>query len=508
MNRRFASMLVAATVAISATACSFESNDGAATSADTAVVGITNEPRSLDPGIDLIRSSVAIARTILEPLLETDDEFGVVPGLATEWENTEPTKWQFTLREGVTFSNGEPFNADSAAASILATRDFDGGALTSYFAIIENATAIDEHTLEVETTRPTLDIPALMSLQFMYPKDYYAEVGPEAFGRAPIGTGPFLFSEWTPGVAINVTRNDDYWGDAPASSGLRFDLIADDGARVAALQTGRIDVALNVPPQLIAEVEATDGARIETTPGLRKFFIEFNPETAPTDNVEVRRAIAHAIDPEAIVENVLGGRGELDPNVFYSGFDSAGGHDGSYLEYDPDRSREILSEIGPVPPIDFYSTSGRYILDTEVAEAVAGMLEAVGLRVNRHPLEIGAYQELAEADNMPGINMRSTGVVYPAESATINTHFQPDSLYKNCNSPELSGMVAEADQILEPAAYAAAYNEIESYILFDFVCWVPLYVQIETTGVGPKVESLGFRFGEDVEFSTIVLREN
>ncbi|MEX0667981.1 MAG: ABC transporter substrate-binding protein, partial [Acidimicrobiia bacterium] len=159
---------------------------------------VPSEPRSMHRDVDNNRSSVGINRTMVEPLSEVSDD-GFAPGtegLITAWEQIDDLTWQFTLRDGVMFHNGEEFNAEVAAYNVVRSRDDATGATAPYFSLIDDARAIDATTLEVTTTAPAPYVPALMMIVDAFPPVHYQEVGPEAFGRAPVGTVAFVFDEW------------------------------------------------------------------------------------------------------------------------------------------------------------------------------------------------------------------------------------------------------------------------------------------------------------------------
>jgi peptide/nickel transport system substrate-binding protein len=460
-----------------------------------------SEPRSLNPNVDTIKTSLNIANTVLDTLLTTDEQFRPAPGLAESWQRVDPRTWRFKLRRGVTFHNGEPFNAAAVVFSVK-----NPGRFGPYFKTISDAVAVDPQTVEFKTASPTSVVPALMTSLWILPPVHYAKVGEQEFGRHPVGTGPFRFEEWVPGQRISVVKADRAWGRPAAVPRVVWRWATEASARVALLETGEADLLVNVAPQLIDRIDKGSAGKTVSVRSLRKLFVAFNMFDPNMQDVRVRKAAAHAIDREAITQGIFGGKAVADSNVLNSVFKSAGSHGSRYFNYDPATSKRLLAEAGFNRPVTLHSTLGRYLLDKEAAEAVAGMLEAGGFQVKRNPLEAGAFFNLLFDRKLNDMHLTGIAPLYPHEDIIMRTRFYSTSISKYCADDTLDKMVDEAFGVDNEEQRARAYNRIEAYILFDKVCWVPLYDLVDVYAVSTRLQGFQARSDETIEFAKLTLR--
>jgi peptide/nickel transport system substrate-binding protein len=456
-------------------------DDGEAAGGDLRIV-IPTEPRSLHRDLDNNRSSMGIARTVVEALSEVERDAYAAgqDGLITGWEQVDETTWRFTVREGVEFHNGEAFDAEVAAYNVVRSRDDATGAIAPYFELIDDAAAIDATTFEVTSTAPAPYLPDLMMMVDAFPPGYYDEVGAEEYGRAPVGTGAFVFEEWVEGQSIRVSRFDDYYREPALVDSVEFSFASEESTRAALLQTGDADIANRLSPQTITELDATDGVETYSVPALMKLLLFFNLDDPAFDDVRVRQAVAHAVDRDLLVEAVFDGVGaEADENLFHPMFSSAGGHGDAYLTYDPEAARALLAEVGDIGPVAFHWPVGRYALDDEVGEAVSGMLEQAGFEVDRQPMEAGAFFDLLLTDEMPGMHLLGSVPTFAHEDGPLASYFKESSVITYCSDGSIDALAAEGLQLPAGDERDAIYNEIERILVTEIVCPVPLHIQVD-----------------------------
>ena len=212
----------------------------------TLTIGVAADPRSLWASSSTAQQEINVSEQITEKLIEfTPDGAGFEPRLATKWTQVNPTTVELTLRQGVTFSDGEPFNADSAVASIGIMKA--ASAYKSFTSSIDHATKVNDYTIDVVSAKPTgLMLLALAMGSFQYPIDKWKAIGQDGFAKSPIGTGPYVLDHWTKGVEVALKGNPTYWGGAPGVPSVVFKVIPDSSAQVAALQSGQIDLMYDV----------------------------------------------------------------------------------------------------------------------------------------------------------------------------------------------------------------------------------------------------------------------
>ena len=468
-------------------------------------VVVTAEPRSLNQAIDNNSSTLGVSKLVTDRLVSIDgDRSEPAPGLVESWERVDDLTWTLALREGVSFTNGEPFNAEAAVFSILEVRDTPG-AFSAYVQTIEDAEATDEHTVTLTTTQPIAFVPEILTIIPAVPPEAYAATSPEDFGRAPIGTGPFVLDSWAPGQRMSFVRNEEYWGELALLDSVEVSWNAEPESRVALLETGEADIIKSVPPQLVERVESGEGLTIAPVDSLGVIVLQPNLDAPPFDDVRVRRAVAHAIDRDALVNTVFSGVGATaHDSVFAPSFDSGAVTPEGAPTYDPDAARALVEEVGDIGSIELYWTIGRYVLDNQVGEALAGMLEDVGFSVERNAMEAGAYFELLLTDEMPGIHLISMGAVFPHESYPINSFFLPDSVVTYCAQEELVDPTTEALS-LEGDERTAAYTEIARRLVVDDVCPIPMYIEVQNWGVSDSVEGFVPRGDEFLDLAAVTV---
>ena len=319
--------------------------------------------------------------SVMEALIEADyDQRGYRGLLAESWE-MKGNKLQFNLRKGIRFHDGTPFTAKDVVAS--------------YKRILTDKQSLMAPNLrnikEMETPDDSIVLLTLKKVDATAMEDFtnrpiMKQIVAEKMGEAdnpPIGTGPFRFVSWDRSGLFVIRRNENYWGEAPKIAEIIYKIIKEDAARIAALEAGQADLISNVPPHEVARLKSNPRLRLQPVQGLRPIFLVLSPAYKPLDNVKVRRAITHAIDRERLIKHVLEGNayplsGLIGPQVF--GYEPAA----KAFPYDPEKAKQLLTEAG-FPngfEIDYYSPTGRYPKDREIAQVIVEQLSKVGIKAN------------------------------------------------------------------------------------------------------------------------------
>jgi peptide/nickel transport system substrate-binding protein len=326
-----------------------------------------------------------------------------VPWLAESWENVDDTTWTFKLKEGITFHNGEPFNAEAVKYTIERIKADETALVHAQWTFIDQINIIDDYNVEFKTVA---NEPAFLSKMAgtacqVVPPVYTEEVGTEGFGQAPVGTGPFKFVEWVRDDRVVLEANPDYFQGAPGVDRLIFRAIPEDSTRVAELLTGGVDLITSVPMQDQARVTAAGNLAVDSflTTQVQLIALRSGPSstyedwTGVTEDPRIRQAIAYAIDRQAIVD-LMGGT--VVPTLSRIIPPTLGASDQFYGQvgtYDPARARELLAEAGyNGEPLTFHSTTA-WPMQREVTEAITAMLQDVGLNIDLQIMELTAFRE-------------------------------------------------------------------------------------------------------------------
>ena len=377
-------------------------------------IGLASEPSSADPHFHNLGPNNQLRRNIFESLVGTDAAQQLTPLLAESWEPISDTSWQFNLRQGVTFSDGSPFDAYDVIYTVCRIPGVpDSPSLfTTYTGGITGMEAPDPHTLIVHSAQPYPLMPTEFSTfgiisarangvdgsAITFSPDGCGEMNypaTQAFndGSAAIGTGPFLLGSFRRGEGIELVRNDAYWGDAAPWASVTMLPLTSEGPRVAALIAGDVDFIENPPLQDLERLNADANLRVVQGISNRVIYIHLDhfavpspmitgTDANPLQDIRVREALTIAVNRDAIVARIMGGvavaAGELLPPGMF------GAHPEGELPpraYDPDRAQALLAEAGY--PDGFGITIGtpndRYINDAQVAQAVAQMWARIGV---------------------------------------------------------------------------------------------------------------------------------
>ncbi|GAA0322862.1 ABC transporter substrate-binding protein [Oceanobacillus oncorhynchi subsp. oncorhynchi] len=378
------------------------------------------DSESLDPASTTDGESSRITKQIYESLLEFDKEsFEVLPGLAHDWEVSEDgLSYTFYLEEGVTFHDGTEFNAEAVKVNFERWADPDheyafaddgyvysmygtmfGGFLGDENHVVEEINVVNDHEIEFVLSQPLGFFLQNMAMTYFPITSPAAleEYGP-AINENPVGTGPFEFVSWAKDDSIVLDKFDDYRIEGlPKLDRVVFEVIPDNAARLIALRSGEIDIMDGLNPDDAAGVEADEGLELYERAENNIGYVGFNVQKEPFDNKDLRHAVSHAIDKEAIAEALYAGYATpasvpLPPS--YMGYND----EVESFEYDPDRARELLEDAGYADGLEIelwtMPVARPYMPDPEtVSEIIQNNLEEVGITVTIVREEWAPYLE-------------------------------------------------------------------------------------------------------------------
>lgn len=456
---------------------------------DTLVVAQGADTTTLDPQKQGKIIDMSVLINMFDMLLMRDRQGNLVPWLATEWKPIDPYTWRFKLRQGVRFHDGEPFNADVVKFSIERLINPATKSPIVELRYVKEVRVVDPYTVDIVTQEPDPLIPAKLTLfgGVMVPPRYIKEHGDDYFATHPVGTGPFKFVEWVRDDRVVMEANPDYWAGPPKVKRLIFKAIPNDADRVAALLAGEVDVIANLPPDAFDVVRRTPGVKALSVPGLRAHFLSLDSRWGPLKDVRVRQAIAYAIDADGILRNVVGGHGErlntlIPPAMF--------GYDPSVkpYPYDPQRARQLLLEAGYPNGFDvkIHATSGIYMKDRDVAQAVAGQLSQVGIRAQVEILEYGTFLDYLRTDRLAAIYFIGNLAWTMDGANNLQSYVRSDRRYSRMKDARADELVLVEETSMDLAKRQAAFSEIQR-ILRDGAYFVGLFVGNDLYGVSERV---------------------
>ena len=323
--------------------------------------------------------------------------------IAAHGWNEDQTQIWMDVREGVTWHNGDPFTAEDVAWSLTRAANAEtGNPIQFIWGKVENITADGNRvTADVKEYEPTFFKWMSFLTGYVLPKKYYEEVGAEGFEAAPIGTGPYMVEKFERNAFVRLKANENYWGGAPAFKTVTIKFVTDAASRVAELESGNSHVTLEVPYEEFDRLKAKDGIEGVAEPISDIGMIFLNDIEVMTDP-NVRKAAAHAIDKQLIVDRLLSGYGvpiDTLQTPDYVAYD-----DTIKVEYNPEKSVELLaaSGYGPDNPVKFtiQTTKGFKPKDYEMIQAIVGLWRKVGIEAEIEVYEIAKHYELRAADTL------------------------------------------------------------------------------------------------------------
>jgi len=329
-------------------------------------------------------------RAIFDSLTFIDEQGRLRPALATGWKQSSETTLEVTLRSGVRFSNGEPFTAEAVKFSI--ERIFKPEFLSTVrgrIPFIKSVDAVSPTVVKIETTRPDVLLPRRLAAVFIVPPRYVQQVGDQGFLSAPIGTGPFRVAEFVRLDHLTLVAVDTSWRGIPKPGQVTIRSIPDPAARVAALLSGSVDVAQNLPMDTLRMLQADRRFRAELVVQGRGYHIQFRTRGRPSvvADKRIRQAFNYAVNKETIAKQLLGG---AVPVLGQLVGPSCVGHDPSIQPYpfDPTKAKQLLQSAGYQGQlVTLDHTVGSYTADKEIAETVASYLRSVGVNVETRARE-------------------------------------------------------------------------------------------------------------------------
>ncbi len=450
--------------------------------------------------IHLVTSSpsFSVLEHIYEPLFSMSEEGVLEPLLAESLEATGEGEYEIKLRQGISFTDGAPFNAEAVKANLdwMLNTDNNAPFRGTLLGKVTEVNVIDDFTVQIKTNGPFAPLPAHLShgaVAMVSPKAL--EQGVDFLAENAIGTGPYVLKSWARDEAVTLERNPNYWGDAPKIDTVVFKVVKEDGARIIEIEAGTVDVAVRIPPVEIPRLQANPDIEVVVTPGLRTIYIFFNVTEPPFDDVRVRQAVNYAVDKQAIVSNLfndaaLVSTAPFAPPIF-------GYAEQPVYERDVEKAKALLAEAGVAPgtEVRMYHPTGRYVQDALVADAVRASLKEIGLEVKLETLEWPQYVPTVRKTKEDGNDVQFAMLGWG--TPTMDADYALYALFHSgeippgfngafYNNPEVDALLEEARSTLDTAERQAAYKKAIETIWQD-APWLFLYSEIQVTAIRKNV---------------------
>jgi peptide/nickel transport system substrate-binding protein len=479
MIRRWKGM---ASALLAATALTLATPVLAQTPPNILVVGQIAEPASLDPHVSTASNDFRIAVNIYDGLVRNaPGTLEIEPALATDWTiSDDGLEYTFNLREGVSFHDGTPFNAEAVKFNFdrmldenhpfASTGPFP---LAFFFSAVENVEVVDDLTVKFTLNEPFAPFMSnLASPTGLIVSPAAVGASGADYGRNPVGTGPFKFEEWQSNTRVVASRNDAYWDGAPSLEAVIFRPITDANTRVAEMLSGGIDVLLETPPDNVAQFRNDANYQVVEAVGPHVWYVMLNAKDGPFADVRVRQAVNYAVNKESLVTDVLQGTAEVSAGPIPPAFNWAYNEDVAPYPYDPEKAKALLAEAGAEgASLTFLVTEGGSgMLDpVPMGTAIQADLAAVGLNVEIKTYEWNTFlsevnpglegkgdmAEMAwmtsDPDTLPFLTLRTAA--FPAEGGFNSSYY---------SNPEVDALLDKARIATDPAERGELYKQVQA----------------------------------------------
>ena len=388
-----------------------------------------------------------VRENVVESLTHLDEATGrPLPRLALSWESTAPTTWRIKLRQGVTYSDGSPFNADAVVRSIerMFNPKLDCLNRGKLFANIRlTPTVVDPYTVDIATEKPQPLMPVFMSfLSIKSPKTNF-----DTMTSSPVGTGPYTVGPRSPSDPTALTRRDGYWGEKPAVEKATYVRRDESSLRAAMVQVGEADIGLNIAIQDATNPKTDFGYLNGETTRLRFSF------AGPLKDIRVRKAFNLAIDREALRDGLFNKDYQIATQMFLPRINGYNPEMKPW-PYDPERAKKLLAEaradgVKVDAEIPLISRINFYANGQESMEAMIAMWQAVGLKVKLQPMERAQWLKLVNkpyAENRPAMLIQEQHDNNSGDATfTMQFRFHSIGQQSEFGDPELDKLIDGAD---------------------------------------------------------------
>jgi peptide/nickel transport system substrate-binding protein len=455
-------------------------------------VALQADPTTLDPTQAGLTAIWKVIEHVYDTLVRVDPTLTAVPGLAESWDiSDDATVYTFHLRQGITFHDGTPLTADDVlfsytrvldpataavnAANFLSVKgaaDFNSGATTT----LEGIKVIDPQTVEITLEEPDASFLTILSTAgSIIMSKAFVEANNGDVSQVANGTGPFTFKEYIPTTSVSLEKNPNYWEPGlPYLDAIEAVIASDDTSRTGALIQGSADFIEYAPLRDVDTLSSTDGLKVAGDELTNIRYLGINLARAPFDNLQVRQAIAAAIDRAPIIESAVFGHGVGVDTVFAPSYWAGYEHD--VPAPDVEKAKSLLAEAGYA---DGFKTTlityQPYSFMTNSAIIVQEQLKQIGIEIDYTALEPATISQRLVDRDFDLVIGGTNSWIDPHPVLLSNFGTGQDGNTTGYSNPQVDDLIAQGKVETDQAKRAEIYKQLQQILLTDLP-WVPLFV--------------------------------
>ncbi len=476
--------------------CSSDASENGSDSGSDVSQELTYATTSDVVGLSPIDTNDSVSSAVIEQVYETlfvrdPETMEIKPRLAESYETPDETTWVIKLKEGITFHDGTPFNAEAVKYTFDQFMSEERAApRASLLEPVESVEVQDEYTVVIKTKEPYGPLLAALShtnASIVSPK---ADKGGD-LNQNPVGTGPFVFEEWVQGSHVTLSKNEDYWQGAPQLEKVTMKVVPEYSTAVSMMQTGEVQFIDAIPTEQLPRIESLKNVEVQKREGTPVYYLGFNMNKEPFNDINFRKAVSHAINREAYVKqlNGLGIKNEsiIGPKVF--GYDE-GASDAGY-SYDPEKAKQIIEENGfKGQQITLLAANRESYM--KMAEIVQAQLSEVGLNVEIETMEWGTFLDTTAEGNFQMTFLGwSNSTADGSELLYPNLHSDNigSSNRMGYNNSEFDKLVDQSRVTVDQEVRKQKLMEANLMAIKDAV-WIPMHHGVVTAAYNKSVKGL------------------
>ncbi len=469
-------------------------------------VGVQGLPDALDPYMQLSNVGTRVTYVLFDQLLERDFRGGDPPGtgsqikpmLAAKWNRVDDLTMEMTLRDDVTFHNGDPLTPEDVKFTfdrMLVNTPDDLQEARAYISTVASVDIIDDHTLRFVTSNPDplLEIRLTSWATWIMPKKAY-EAAPDKFALSPIGSGPYKFVEMEPDDKLVLDSHDDYWMGLPTAKQVTFRVIPEIAARITALVSGEVDMITNIPPDQVPTLKQADNVTVESVPLANCHVLRYNTHHPVLSNKSLRQALNLAIDRKLLIDTLWNGAALQMRSHQFPEYGDMFNANRPYTPFDPAKARQLVKDSGyKGDTITFLTESNYYTNGLQAAQAIVQMWQDVGLKAE---VKVVENIDATPMDQYMVSNWSNSSFVADPDGAFWLRWGKETAVQKKLwtpDDPKFNELGQQARQTLDKKFRYDAYQQMLD-IWEDEAPGTVLYIPVENYGVRKGIDWLPYSF--------------
>lgn len=466
-------------------------------SGGTLNAAIGGEPDQLDPHKTSAYYSFEVLENVYDTLVEPDADLKMQPSLASSWTTSkDQLTWTFKLRNGVTFSDGSPLDSQDVVYSYQ--RIIKQKLNSAYkFSTVKSITAPDKSTVVMKLSAPTPNLLANVGGFKGVAIVEKSNVDSGAIKTKPVGSGPFKVASYTSGDSIKLVRNNKYWGAKPKLDGVNFTFVKDPTVALQNLQGDEVQWTDNLPPQQVKSLKGSSDMTVETAPSTDYWYMALNEARKPFGNVQVRRAIATAIDRDAITKAAKFGNATVNQTAIPKG--SAFYYDYAPYSHDTAKAKQMLEAAGVKNLTMDLMVTSEYPETVSAAQVIAAELKDVGITVKIRTLDFAQWLDEEGKGSFDSFMLGWLGNIDPDEFYYAQHHTGGTFNFQKYSNPQVDKLLDQARTETNQEVRKQEYDQAAKMIVDD-ASYIYLYNPDVVQGWSKKLSGYEVRSDRAIRF--------